>query len=77
METLTLEFNPNITARILELQSSFSTDELKIIQEDVEFQKNKQKLYIALSKIKNGTADCCSLNELDEFLEKAISEYED
>ena len=77
METLTLEFNPNITARILELQSSFSTDELKIIQEDVEFQKNKQKLYIALNNIKNGTADCCSLNELDEFVEKAISEYED
>ena len=76
METIRLEFNSNIKDKILELLSSFSSDELKIVQEDVDFEKNKRKLDIALAKIKNGTAECCSLDELDEFLEKTISEYE-
>ena len=34
METLTIKFHPNIKAKILELLSSFSSDELKIVQED-------------------------------------------
>lgn len=76
METIRLEFQPKIKAKILELLSSFSSDELKIIQEDTDFDENKKKLDISLAKIKNGTAECCSLGELDEFLEKTISEYE-
>ena len=76
METIRLEFNSDIKDKIMELLSSFSSDELKIVQEDVDFEKNKRKLDIALAKIKNGTAECCSLDELDEFLEKTISEYE-
>lgn len=76
METIRLEFNSNIKAKILELLSSFSSDELKIVQEDDDFDENKKKLDSALAKIKNGTAESCSLDELDEFLEKTISEYE-
>jgi hypothetical protein len=80
METIRLEFNPNIKTKILELLSSFSSDELKIIKEDAffdeNFAENKRKLDISLAKIKNGTAECCSLEELDAFLEKTISEYE-
>lgn len=80
METIRLEFNPNIKTKILELLSSFSSDELKIIKEeeffDENFAENKRKLDISLAKIKNGTAECCSLEELDAFLEKTISEYE-
>ena len=33
METLTIEFQPNLKSKILELLSSFSSDELKIVQE--------------------------------------------
>ena len=76
METIRLEFQPSIKAKILELLSSFSSDELKIVQEDPNFHENKKKFDIALIKVKNGTAECCSLDELDEFLEKTISEYE-
>lgn len=76
METIRLEFQPNIKAKILELLSSFSSDELKIVEEDPEFDANKKKLDAALAKIKNGTAESCSLEELDVYLEKTISEYE-
>jgi hypothetical protein len=76
METIRLEFQPKIKAEILELLSSFSSDELKIVQEDPDFDENKRKLDISLAKIKDGTAECCSLDELDLFLEEAISKYE-
>ena len=44
METIRLEFQPNIKAKILELLSSFSSDELKIVQEDPDFDENKKKI---------------------------------
>ena len=76
METIRLEFQPKIKAKIMELLSSFSSDELKIVQEDPDFDENKRKLDISLAKIKDGTAECCSLDELDLFIEEAISKYE-
>ena len=76
METIRLEFQPNIKAKILELLSSFSSDELKIVQEDPDFDKNKRKLNLELAKINNGTAEFCSIDELDSYLNDIISEYE-
>jgi tmRNA-binding protein len=76
MESIRLEFQPNIKAKILELLSSFSSEELTIVQEDLDFDENKRKLNLAFAKIKNGTAQSYSLEELDVFLEKTISEYE-
>lgn len=76
MEAIRIEFKSGIKSKILELLSSFSSDELKIVQEDANFEKNKRQLDIALAKIENGTAECCSLEELDSFLEEAISKYE-
>jgi hypothetical protein len=76
METIRLEFQPNIKAKILELLSSFSSDELKIVQEDPDFDENKRELDASLQKIHNGTAKLYSFEELDAILEKTISEYE-
>lgn len=76
METIRLEFQPNIKAKILELLSSFSSDELKIVQEDENFIENKRELDSSLKKIHNGTAKLYSFEELDAILEKTISEYE-
>lgn len=76
METIRLEFQPKIKAKILELLSSFSTDELKIVQEDSDFGENKRKLDVALAKIKNGTAKFYTLEEVDAMLEETISKYE-
>lgn len=76
METIRLEFQPKMKAKILELLSSFSTDELKIVQEDSDFGENKRKLDVALAKIKNGTAKFYTLEEVDAMLEETISKYE-
>ncbi len=75
METIRLEFQPNIKAKILELLSLFSSEELTIVQEDPDFEENKRKLDLAFAKIKNGTSQSYSIEELDVILEKTISEY--
>lgn len=76
METIRLEFQPNIKAKILELLSSFSSDELKIVQEDPDFDKNKRKLDVAYAKLKSGDEKFYSIDEVDEILDKTFSEYD-
>ena len=77
METIRLEFQPKIKAKILELLSSFSSDELKIVHEDSSFEENKRKLQARAEKISSGTAQYSSFEELDILLEETISKYED
>ena len=76
MESIRLEFQPNIKAKILELLSSFSSDELKIVQEDPDFNENKKKLEIAYAKLKSGTEKMYSIDEVDAILDKTFSEYD-
>ena len=77
METIRLEFQPSIKAKILELLSSFTSDELIIVQEDPDFDENKRKLELTLKKIKNSKAKFYTLDEADVYLEKKLSKYED
>jgi hypothetical protein len=77
METIRLQFEPSIKAKILELLKTFSKDELQIIQEDPSFEENKERLTRELAKIENGTASYTTLEELHLVLEKRISSYED
>jgi hypothetical protein len=76
MESIRLEFQPNIKAKILELLSSFSSDELKIVQEDPDFDRNKRRLDLELEKINNGTAEFCSADELDLMMDEIFTEYD-
>jgi hypothetical protein len=77
METIRLEFQPNIKAKILELLSSFSSDELKIIPERSTFEDEKRMLQSRIDKINDGTAVYSTFEELDVLLEETISKYED
>lgn len=77
MEAIRLEFQPEIKDKILELLSSFSSDQLKIVQEDPDFEENKRKLNERAEKITNGTAQYSTFEELDILLEDTISKYED
>jgi len=76
METIRLEFQPSIKAKILELLSSFSSDELKVVQEDVDFDRTSRKLDLELDKINNGTAEFCSADELDVMMDEIFAEYD-
>ena len=77
METIRLEFQPNIKAKILELLSSFSSDELKIVPERLSFEDEKRMLQSRIDKINDGTAVYSTFEELDILLEETISKYED
>ena len=76
METLTIQFESNIKAKILELLHSFPSNELKIVNEDPVFDANKKIQDDELAKINNGTAELYAAEEVNEFLEKIISKYE-
>ena len=76
MEAIRLEFQPEIKAKILEFLSTFSPDELKIVQEDSEFEGNKRKLHIAYAKLKSGTEKMYSIDEVDAILDNTFSEYD-
>jgi len=77
METIRLEFQPNIKAKIMELLSSFSSDELKIVSERPTFEDEKRMLQSRIDKINDGTAVYSTFEELNVLLEKTISKYED
>jgi len=76
METIKIEFQPNIKSKILDFLATFSSNECKIVWEDPYFEENKKKLEATLEKMDNGTAKYYSLEELDAYLEKTISKYE-
>lgn len=77
METIRLEFKSEIKEKILELLSSFSSDELKIVQEKNSFEEDRKMLQPRIDKINNGTAVYATFEELDILLEETISKYED
>jgi uridine kinase len=77
METIRIQFQANLKSKILELLSSFSENEVQIIQEDPFFEKNKKILEDELKNIENGKSKCISMEELDLVMEKIISKYED
>ena len=76
METFRLEFQPSIKAKILELLCSFSFEELKIVEEGPDFDRNKRELDASVKKIHNITAKLYSFEELDAILEKTIAKHE-
>jgi len=77
MEVIKIEFRSDVKERLLEMLSCFSSDELKIVFEDPDFDENKRKLHAAYAKFKSGTMKLYTLEEVDEILEKTISEFED
>ncbi len=77
METIRLQFEPQIKAQLLELLKAFSKEELHIIQEDPSFELNKERLSLELAKIEDGTSISFTADELNLVLEKRISNYED
>ena len=76
MEIIRLEFQPNIKAKILELLSSFSSDELRIVPESLTFEEEKRMLQSRIDKINDGTAQFVSFEELNAILDQTFSKYD-
>lgn len=76
METIRLEFQPNIKSKILELLSSFTSDELKIVQEDSDFEENKRIIEIAYAKLKSGNEKIYTVEEADAMMDEIFAKYD-
>ncbi|MDP5201602.1 hypothetical protein [Flavobacterium sp. DG2-3] len=80
MEAIRLEFQPEIKEKILKLLSGFSSEELRIVDEDdfydPNFKENKRKLEVAYAKLKNGNEKLYSIDEVDSILDDTFSEYD-
>ncbi|KAF2518083.1 hypothetical protein E0W73_00915 [Flavobacterium foetidum] len=80
MEAIRLEFQPEIKEKILKLLSSFSTDELRIVEEDSfsdsNFEEDKKKLEIAYAKLKGGGEKLYSVDEASSILDETFSKYD-
>ena len=76
METIKFEYSADEKLEILKTLSHFSPEDYTKVLEDDIFWKNKFKLDLELAKIKNGTAQFVSFEELDAMLEETISKYE-
>ena len=75
MEALRLEFQPNLKSKILELLSTFSSEELTIVDANL-VNESKNKLEKAYADLKSGNAQFCSIEELDLLLDKTFSKYD-
>lgn len=51
----------------METISSFSSDELRIVEEDTNFDENKRELEIAYAKMKSGIQNFIPLKKLMQF----------
>lgn len=82
METITIEVQPNVKEKVIAFLNTFSKSELHIIEEnspieeDQSFIDYRDRLHLAVKKFESGESKSRSLEDLDAYLEKIISEYE-
>ena len=76
MHTLKLKINDKIYDKLLLQLSKFSSDELEIIVDDVNFEGNKKYLEAELKEMLDGNANFYSVNEVEQRLDKVIKKYE-
>ncbi|WP_289658048.1 hypothetical protein [Flavobacterium panacagri] len=76
MEAIRLEFQPEIREKVLKLLSRFSPNELTIIEEDSDFENDKEKVHAAYTKLKSGNEKLYSIDEVDSILDNTFSEYD-
>ena len=82
MEAIKIEFQPNLKSKIIDLLSTFSSDEVKILPIDIDksfdpnFDENKKILEKAYKRLKSGEAKTFTIDEVDSFLDKKFAEYD-
>lgn len=82
METIKIEFQAKVKDQLIEFLNSFSKSELHIVEEDSpiiedkSFIEYRDRLHLAVKQFESGESNSRSLDALDSYLEKIISEYE-
>jgi len=76
METIRIQFQPNIKEKLIELLQIFSKDEIQIIEEDLLFEEQKKRINNSYQNLVNSDQKLYDIDELDAMLEKTIPKYE-
>ncbi len=76
MKSITLKINEKIYDKFLWLLKQFKKEDIQIIDEDVNFDKNKEYLQGEAERISKGETKFFSLNEAEQRLEKVIKKHE-
>lgn len=76
METITIKYQPNFKEKLMTFLNSFDSNEVEIVQEKSNFETTKKRVQESYRKLKNKETILYDIDELDEFLSKTISEYE-
>lgn len=75
METIKIEFQPNVKEKLIEFLNSFSKNDLHIVEEDADFLETKKRLHKSYQELKEGKSKLYSIDELETMLDKTISKY--
>ena len=76
MHTIKLRVNNSAYKHLMWFLGRFKSDEIEVVSESETFKKNKEYLHKELQKLENEESEFLSLEELNEDLEKVISENE-
>ncbi|MEC4004624.1 hypothetical protein OX283_008150 [Flavobacterium sp. SUN052] len=70
MESIHIEFQPNVKEKLLEFLNSFSKNELKIVEEENSFEATKSLLHQRLKDLKEGKVNLISIEDYEKSLDQ-------
>jgi hypothetical protein len=76
METLQINYQSSIKEKLMTFLNSFDSSEVEIVQENSNFEATKKRVQESYRKLNNNETILYDIDELDAFLNKTISEYE-
>ena len=76
METLQINYQTSIKEKLMSFLNSFDSNEVEIVQEKSNFDTTKKRVQESYRKLNNKETILYDIDELDAFLNKTISEYE-
>ena len=69
METIKIEFQPNVKEKLIEFLNSFSKNDLHIVEEDADFLETKRILQERLSELRQGKSELISIEDYENSLD--------
>ncbi len=72
METIRLQFQPNLKEKIMSFLESLPKKEVEIIIEDSQFEKNKAEVHRQYNEYKNGNCKIYSIEEVEAMIENGL-----
>ncbi len=76
MATITLYVKDGVLKKFLQLLGKFDDSEVRVVSEDAEFLAQKEHLHKQSERLARGEAKTYSIEEVDNYLDKVIGEYE-